>query len=115
MAEEKKDVEQALAESLKELVQRMPFDKITIKMITDRAGLIRPISLWPFPYDAFDALTDRTKVVISTELNMGQMIQDVKLAVKNRFPVKLIHRTGGMLPTSLEVVDKTKKILEEVR
>ena len=80
-----------------------------------RAGLIRPISLWPFPYDAFDALTDRTKVVISTELNMGQMIQDVKLAVKNRFPVKLIHRTGGMLPTSLEVVDKTKKILEEVR
>ena len=46
---------------------------------------------------------------------MGQMIQDVNLAVKGRFPVKLIHRTGGMLPTSLEIVDKTKKILEEVR
>ena len=38
-----------------------------------------------------------------------------ELGVKGRFPVKLIHRTGGMLPTSIEIVDKTKKILEEVR
>ena len=80
-----------------------------------KAGLIRPISLWPFPYSAFDALTDKTKVVISTELSMGQLIEDVRLGVKGRFPVKLIHRTGGMLPTSIEIVDKTKKILEEVR
>ena len=43
------------------------------------------------------------------------MIQDVQLGVKGRFPVKLIHRTGGMLPTSLEIVDKTRKIMEEVR
>ena len=80
-----------------------------------KAGLIRPVSLWPFPYAAFDALTDKTKVVISTELSMGQMIEDVRLGVKGRFPVKLIHRTGGMLPTSLEIVEKTKKILEEAR
>jgi len=80
-----------------------------------KAGLIRPVTLWPFPYSAFDALTDKTKVVISTELSMGQLIEDVKLGVRGRFPVKLIHRTGGMLPTSLEIVDKTKKILEEVR
>ena len=80
-----------------------------------KAGLIRPITLWPFPYSAFDALTDKTKVVISTELSMGQLIEDVRLGVQGRFPVKLIHRTGGMLPTSLEIVDKTKKILEEVR
>lgn len=80
-----------------------------------KAGLIRPITLWPFPYSAFDALTDKTRVVISTELSMGQLIEDVKLGVRGRFPVKLIHRTGGMLPTSLEIVEKTKKILEEVR
>ncbi len=80
-----------------------------------KAGLIRPISLWPFPYSAFDALTDKTRVVISTELNMGQMVQDIKLGVRGRVPVKLIHRVGGMLPTSIEVVEKTKKILEEVR
>ena len=79
-----------------------------------KAGLVRPISLWPFPYDVFGKLSDKTRVVISTELNMGQMIQDVRLGVQGRFPVKLISRTGGMLPTSLEIVERTKKILEEV-
>ena len=75
-----------------------------------KAGLIRPISLWPFPYAAFDALGDRTKVVISAELSMGQMIDDVKLGVCGRYPVKLINRTGGMVPTSLEIAEKAKKI-----
>ena len=79
------------------------------------AGLIRPISLWPYPYSAFDKLSDKTKAVVSVELSMGQMLQDINLGVKGRVPVKLIHRVGGMLPTSLEVVEKTKKILEEVR
>ena len=80
-----------------------------------KAGLIRPISLWPYPYSAFDRLSDKTKAVVSVELSMGQMMQDIQLGVKGRVPVKLIHRVGGMLPTSLEVVEKTKKILEEVR
>jgi 2-oxoglutarate ferredoxin oxidoreductase subunit alpha len=80
-----------------------------------KAGLVRPISLWPFPYAAFDAVGDSTKVVISVELSMGQMVPDIQLGLKSRKPVRLIHRVGGMLPTSLEVVEKTKKILEEVR
>ena len=80
-----------------------------------KAGLIRPISLWPYPYKAFDQISGNTKAVISVELSMGQMLQDINLGVKGRVPVKLIHRVGGMLPTSLEVVEKTKKILEEVR
>ena len=80
-----------------------------------KAGMIRPISLWPYPYKAFDEISDKTKAVISVELSMGQMLQDINLGVKGRVPVKLIHRVGGMLPTSLEVVEKTKKILEEVR
>ena len=80
-----------------------------------KAGMIRPISLWPYPYKAFDQLSEKTRVVISVELSMGQMLQDINLGVKGRVPVKLIHRVGGMLPTSLEVVEKTKKILEEVR
>ena len=79
-----------------------------------KVGLIRPISLRPFPYEVFDKISDRTKVVISAELNMGQMMQDVKLAVGNRFPIKLINRTGGMVPTSLEIAERTKKILEEM-
>ena len=80
-----------------------------------KAGMIRPISLWPYPYKAFDRIGGSTRAVISVELSMGQMLQDINLGVKGRVPVKLIHRVGGMLPTSLEVVEKTKKILEEVR
>ena len=78
------------------------------------SGLIRPISLWPFPYDAFDKLTDKTKVVISTEMSMGQLIQDVRIGVGKRFPIKLINRTGGMIPTSLEIAERAKAILEEI-
>ena len=79
-----------------------------------KAGLIRPISLWPFPYDIFDMITSKTKVVISTELSMGQLIQDVNLGVAKRFPVKLLSRTGGIIPTSLEIAERAKKILEEI-
>ena len=78
-----------------------------------KAGLIRPISLWPYPYDVFDKITNKTKVVISAELSMGQMIQDVKLGIGNRLPVRLLSRTGGMIPTSIEIAERTKKILEE--
>ena len=79
-----------------------------------KAGLIRPISLWPYPYAAFDKITDKTKVVISAELSMGQMIQDVQLGVNGRKPVRLLSRTGGVVPTSPEVVERTKKILKEM-
>jgi 2-oxoglutarate ferredoxin oxidoreductase subunit alpha len=80
-----------------------------------KAGLIRPISLWPFPAEAFDHLSPKTKVVISTELSMGQMIDDVERSVNGRCPVRLIHRVGGIVPTSLEVVDNAMKILGEYK
>ena len=80
-----------------------------------KAGLIRPVSLWPFPERAFDELGKHTKIVISTELSMGQMLYDVKSAVKGRVPVGLIHRTGGIVPSSLEIVERALKLLEEVK
>ncbi|NCB30489.1 MAG: 3-methyl-2-oxobutanoate dehydrogenase subunit VorB [Clostridia bacterium] len=80
-----------------------------------KAGLIRPISLWPFPDAAFDRIGSSTKAVISTELSMGQLLDDVQRAVCGRFPVKLIHRTGGIIPTSLEVAQKAKAILEGLK
>ena len=92
--------------------------KEAIELLEDwgiKAGLIRPISLWPFPYDTFDLLTDKTKVVISAELSMGQLIQDVKIGVGKRFPIKLLNRTGGIIPTSLEIAERAKMILEEVQ
>lgn len=77
-----------------------------------KTGLIRPKTLWPFPDKAFDELGDNVKNVISVELSMGQMIQDVKLAVEGRYPVSLINRVGGMLLDPQEIAARTKKILE---
>ncbi|MDR3311098.1 MAG: 3-methyl-2-oxobutanoate dehydrogenase subunit beta, partial [Oscillospiraceae bacterium] len=80
-----------------------------------KAGLIRPVSLYPFPYGAFKQIGAKCKAVISAELSMGQMIQDVKIGVEGRFPVRLVHRTGGMIPTSLEIADKVEAIYKEVK
>ena len=80
-----------------------------------KAGLIRPISLWPWPYQAFDKLGNKTKLVVSAELSMGQMTEDVKLGVKGRWPVALVHRTGGIVPGSREIADKTRKLLEGLK
>jgi len=79
-----------------------------------KAGLIRPKTLWPFPQEAFKQLNDCTKLVISTELSQGQMIDDVKLAVEGRFPVKLINRVGGILLDPGEVVERAEAFLKEV-
>lgn len=86
-----------------------------IELLAERgikAGLIRPISLWPFPYEAFDKLSAQTKLVVSCELSMGQMIDDVARGVAGRYPVRLIHRTGGIVPTSIEICEKACKLLE---
>ncbi len=80
-----------------------------------KAGMIRPISLWPFPDKAFDELDKSTRLVISAELNMGQMLYDVKNAVQGRVEVGLINRTGGVVPSSLEIVERTLKLLEETK
>lgn len=91
----------------------------TIELLADKgvkAGLIRPITLWPFPYQAFDRIDfTKTKRVISVELSMGQLLTDVKMGVNGRAPVGLIHRTGGVVPTSLEVMERTIEQLKEVR
>ena len=80
-----------------------------------KAGLIRPISLWPYPDAAFDEIGPKCRVVVSTELNMGQMLTDVRAAVTGRWPVGLINRTGGIVPSSLEIVERAKKLLEGVK
>jgi 2-oxoglutarate ferredoxin oxidoreductase subunit alpha len=76
-----------------------------------KGGLIRPITLWPFPYHAFNKISRTVKAVVSAELSKGQLIQDVKLGVDGRFPVKLIYRTGGVLLTPEEIAAGAKNIL----
>ncbi len=69
-----------------------------------KAGLIRPITLWPFPNAAFEA-ADKVRAFISAELNMGQMIEDIKLAVGCKKPVSLCNRTGGMILEPDEILE----------
>jgi len=76
-----------------------------------KVGLLRPITLWPFPKDAVSALADKTDVIMSVELSAGQMVEDVRLAVNGRKPVYFYGRTGGILPTQREILDEIKKVL----
>ena len=69
-----------------------------------KVGLIRPITLWPFPTAALRAAADKVKSFISVELSMGQMIEDVRLATECKRPVSLCNRVGGMILTPEEVL-----------
>jgi 2-oxoglutarate/2-oxoacid ferredoxin oxidoreductase subunit alpha len=79
-----------------------------------RAGMIRPITLWPFPDRAFDALPDSLRAVLTVELSCGQMIDDVRLAVNGRFPVRFFGRTGGMVFSQQDIADACSNVLKEV-
>ena len=72
-----------------------------------KVGLIRPITLWPFPNAAFEK-TEKVKAFVSVELSMGQMIEDVRLATKCQKPVSLCNRCGGMIPSPDEVLEAIK-------
>lgn len=71
-----------------------------------KAGLVRPITLWPFPQDIISAIADGpVKAFLSVEMNMGQMVDDVRLVVNGREPVEFFGRTGGVIPTPAEVLE----------
>ena len=74
-----------------------------------KVGLIRPITLWPFPKKALEAAADKVKGFISVELNMGQMIEDIKLYTQCKKPVALCNRCGGMIPSPDEVLESIRK------
>ena len=71
-----------------------------------KAGLIRPITLWPYPVDTIKKAASTAKVFLSVEMSMGQMVDDVRLAVNGKVPVEFYGRTGGIIPTPKEVYDK---------
>ncbi len=73
-----------------------------------RAGMFRPITLWPFPKEALFARAATAKAFVSVELSMGQLIEDVELAVRCTRPVSLCSRTGGMIPSPAEVLAAIK-------
>ena len=76
-----------------------------------KAGLYRPITLWPFPTDELSKLADgNVKNFLCVEMSMGQMVDDVRLCVNGRKPVSFFGRTGGVIPTPAEVLEEIKKL-----
>ena len=74
-----------------------------------KVGMIRPITLWPLPNKVLRAAADKVKAFVSVELNMGQMIDDIKLATECKKPVLLCNRAGGMIPTTDNILDKIEE------
>lgn len=77
-----------------------------------RAGLIRPITLWPYPYDAIKECD--AKVFLSVEMSMGQMVEDVRLGVEGAAEVEFYGRCGGVIPTPEEVLTKIEEMHERL-
>lgn len=77
-----------------------------------KVGVIRPITLWPFPSDAFAKAAEHVKGMLCVEMNTGQMIEDVRLAVNGKVPVEFYGTVGGFIPTPDAVVDAVKKLKE---
>lgn len=77
-------------------------------------GLVRPITLWPYPYEALHqvALLPSVKHVLSVEMSTGQMVDDVRLAVQGAKPVSFYGRTGGVVPTVKDILGKLSQIKE---
>lgn len=75
-----------------------------------KVGMLRPITLWPFPKAPLAEAADRVSAFLSVELSMGQMIEDVELATRCKRPVYLCNRTGGMIPSPEQVLAKIKEI-----
>ncbi len=75
-----------------------------------RVGMLRPITLWPFPTGAIREMSTRVKAILSLEINSGQMVEDIRLAVEGRCPVHHYGRMGGIVPTPEEIVEQIKSI-----
>lgn len=76
-----------------------------------KVGLFRPITLYPFPEEEISAACENAKAVLDVEMSMGQMIDDVKLALKCSKPVHFFGRTGGVVPTPDEIINEIKALI----
>ncbi len=76
-----------------------------------KAGLLRPITLYPFPIEVLKKYAEKVKGMLSVEMNAGQMVEDVRLAVNGKVPVEYFGRMGGIVPTPDEVVEALKNKL----
>lgn len=76
-----------------------------------KVGLLRPITLWPFPSKRIEELAGKTRLFLDIELNAGQMVEDVRLAVNGKTPVEFFGRMGGMIPSPDEILTKFENLI----
>lgn len=79
-----------------------------------KAGVLRPVSLFPFPAKAIEARSRTAKRILTVEMSAGQMVDDVRLAVGKDYPVEFFGRTGGYVPLPDEVLDVIERIHTEL-
>ena len=79
---------------------------VCVKFKKYKLGLIRPITLWPFPEQIIKNAANKAKAVLVVEMSAGQMLEDVKLAVEGKIPVDFFGRMGGGIPTEEEIIKK---------
>jgi 2-oxoglutarate ferredoxin oxidoreductase subunit alpha len=80
-----------------------------------KVGLLRPITLYPFPTNAIAKLAKSAKAFLTVEMNAGQMVEDVRLAVDGKRPVDFYGRMGGMIPSPEEVLVHVESIAEKLQ
>ena len=78
-----------------------------------KVGLVRPITLYPFPEEPLARLAQQAKAFLCVEMSMGQMVDDVKIAVAGKAPVAFYGRAGGIFPTAGQLVAQMEKVLLE--
>lgn len=86
----------------------------SVDMLRDKnipAGLVRPLTLWPFPDRALQTLPDKCQQILCVEMSCGQMVDDVRLAVNGRTPVAFYGRSGGMIPDPQELAQEAERLL----
>lgn len=76
-----------------------------------KAGILRPITLYPFPNKRLQELSNSVKKIVTVEVNMGQMINDVKLAVNGKVPVELVHKPVGAPPTPEDIAKQIEELI----
>ena len=79
-----------------------------------KAGLLRPVTLWPFPSARLTELAQQVRGILVVEMNAGQMVEDVRLAVGDRCPVHFHGRMGGVVPLPDEILDALEKVDADV-
>jgi 2-oxoglutarate ferredoxin oxidoreductase subunit alpha len=78
-------------------------------------GLLRPVTLWPFPGQRIAELADQVQGILTVEMNAGQMVEDVRLATEGRCPVKFYGRMGGIVPLADEILPELEKLATDVK